>query len=391
MIRALLVFGTVLASILVLERCEAADCNARPADAVIAMICESPELAWLDRLLQQRYRQATTDADQLYRLMKRTDLLQQERERRKQVISSQRAWSRRVAECRDESCLRAAYYARLPELRSVNATQRLQQPKFKITHGKGWAVCEAHASTLNEKHQNSELPLCDLYLHEVPGMQPVAWEEISIQDNLPLLFQIERAAKALKKWPAPERFDAWKADLEWRSKAGFVPRLRKVETLIAKGLPLELQAQLREAEQSGFVEGAQRLRALDATLAAFDVILAYDEDQISCPIQRKVEVGPITGSLLLRLDRQTGQLTTDAAPLSFSDPRFIVRFHDDPYLVRQDVGSIRAENGQEFFHGASIRYSRLYRLHSAENRDAPPRYASEDICEITYVLPRPAR
>lgn len=363
------------------------DCG-KTSSKTEAMICSNPELEWLDRQMTERYRISLVHNEVLLRLLKRTEEeIAEDRQRVLQVKQSQDEWLQKRDACENDACLLDAYYSRLSVLLSPALKQAIKQvPRFKTVEGKGWAVCDAYAKFLNALPDNEPLPLFDLRLAEVPGMKEVRGEELDIQKNLPLLYAVEQQLRGHKKWPPPKDFDEWKQNLEWRIKAGFKPRLRKIKATIAKGLSSSKQQELREAEKNGAKDHVQRIRDADATDAPLDTFLAYEEDVTSYQAQIKLYRSVAIGAWLLRFDETSGKLSQDGLPTMFVLPMYVVTFQGSPYLVSQFVGS-DASPGHAPYIGGNIGISRLQRYYESESRDGPTHYLSEDFCRIFYQYP----
>lgn len=139
------------------------------------------------------------------------------------------------------------------------------QPAFRVVVGQGYSVCEAYARNLNTLASSAAMelpPSCTLPIH--PGFtafQKPHWEDLDINDNLPL---IHAAELLLKDWLVPRHhpspvFAEWVVKYQRQVESGeFQPQLRRARlALNQKGVETLIwyRPDVRECERSNALLG----------------------------------------------------------------------------------------------------------------------------------------
>lgn len=115
------------------------------------------------------------------------------------------------------------------------------KPRYTLSSGRGWAVCEQYVSFLNALPASENPPLCDMKFKRVPNMSEPDWEELDIAQHLPIVHQIELRLGISSITPDPlQDFEQWKQQRLARIAAqNQQPRLRRARMAMVLGGPQE--------------------------------------------------------------------------------------------------------------------------------------------------------
>jgi hypothetical protein len=160
---------------------------------------------------------------------------------------------------------------------TANTTKKAE-PRYSISFGKGWAVCEAYAGYLNSLPASELPPVCDLKLQNVSGMKEPEWQELPIEPHLDWVHQIELIMGRSYIDPEPlADFELWKAQRVQRiSRLQQSPRLRKARVATVFGAPpstvlhYEVDTQLCQKEEEKLRSGKSAWMPDSSTLAAIE-------------------------------------------------------------------------------------------------------------------------
>ena len=253
------------------------------------IVCIDGVLSKLDEELNAAYKAALQDKTQ-------ADTIKQ----------AQKQWLKERNACADRACLDRVYKKRLQELPSPPVSKQKPKPRFRVTEGKGWTVCESYVRFLNSLPQSEPPPLCHLKLS--PDLKEPDWEELDIHSHLELVYSIEkRRAEKLRVpsdyYPPVDNFDHWKSIVEQQISTGeAAPRLRRVRLALVEGGPVE-------------------------------TILAYEKDRNSCDKEVKKQGYTHVGSRtsLFIWNEQDQKIEEYISYIAFSLPSELLVFQGKPF------------------------------------------------------------
>ena len=206
------------------------DC-AKAGTKIEKLICGDAELSKLDEELNAAYKAAVQDKT-------KADVVKQ----------AQKQWMKERSGCADAACVKGAYEARLQSLASVSEKAIVKQkmkPRFTVTEGKGWTVCESYVkflNTLSETLPEEAYPVCHLKLSsDFPDLKEPDWETLDIPSNLKLIYDIEKILSPSRHDRPVDSFDHWKAVYEQQIRNGEAsPRLRRTHLVLLDNAPVEI-------------------------------------------------------------------------------------------------------------------------------------------------------
>jgi uncharacterized protein YecT (DUF1311 family) len=149
-------------------------------------------------------------------------------------------WLEERNRCEDEGCLRKSYESRIAQLRAGTATTSTKEagvvaPRYRLVAGMGYSVCEAYLKHLNAFPPDAPPMICNVRPNpKFSDITQPKWEELSVEDNLSLIYAAELLLPPYYKWqykyrepPKPfPSYEEWKAGFDARVKAGKIsPRL----------------------------------------------------------------------------------------------------------------------------------------------------------------------
>lgn len=185
------------------------------------IVCIDGVLSKLDEELNAAYKAALQDKTQ-------ADTIKQ----------AQKQWLKERNACADRACLDRVYKKRLQELPSPPVSKQKPKPRFRVTEGKGWTVCESYVRFLNSLPQSEPPPLCHLKLS--PDLTEPDWEELDIHSHLQLVYTLEKLTSPSQHDRPVDNFDHWKSIVEQQISTGEAsPRLRRVRLALVEGGPVE--------------------------------------------------------------------------------------------------------------------------------------------------------
>ena len=112
------------------------------------------------------------------------------------------------------------------------------KPRYALTAGRGWSVCEAYVKSLNALAASGAPPLCEVKFTANSGISEPDWEELDVTAHLPIVHQMELMMGVGFIEPAPlQNFELWKEQRLRRIKAqDEKPALRRVRrSLVPEG------------------------------------------------------------------------------------------------------------------------------------------------------------
>jgi uncharacterized protein len=202
------------------------DCE-KAKSAMEKMICADAELSKLDEEMADVYKAALLDE-----------------ERSQSIQQNQKQWLKERNSCIDASCVNLSYTTRLNELslaQEKSFSKSNRKPRFSVTQGKGWTVCESYAKFLNSLPESEPLPLCHLKLSpDFPDLKEPDWEELDIPTHFELVYTLEKLTSPGYHDRPVDTFDHWKAIFQQQVNTGEAsPRLRRVRLALIDGGPVE--------------------------------------------------------------------------------------------------------------------------------------------------------
>ncbi len=311
------------------------DC-AKAASKVEKLICGDAEISKLDEELNLVYKTALQDAKQA-----------------EAIRQAQKQWIRERNGCEDAACVKRAYEERLHGLTSVSEKAIYKQktkPRFTVTEGKGWTVCESYAKFLNNLPVEEAYPICHLKLSpDFPDLKEPDWEEMDIPSNLELVYGIEKILSPSEHDRPVDSFDHWKTVYERQLHNGEAsPRLRRTRLALLDNGPVE-------------------------------TILAYDPDRKACERKAK-EKGYIFDAIhtsLFLWDEREQKIQPYISSLAFAGlPRELLLFQRKPFTfglwldLPKDAIAFGYFNVNHFKKVGAEPYANLFR------------------CKISFEMPR---
>lgn len=125
----------------------------------------------------------------------------------------------------------------------------VKNEKFTISEGKGWSICENMRAYLNKTDQQ---PRCSLAIDNMPGIHEPKWQNMNIEENLPLIHQMElllgktyiyydKKLNNVKGGFMPSKnFEQWQIHFNTRiKKQQETPQLRKTRLKLSEDGKLE--------------------------------------------------------------------------------------------------------------------------------------------------------
>ncbi|MEW5891331.1 MAG: hypothetical protein AB1768_20400, partial [Pseudomonadota bacterium] len=236
------------------------------------------------------------------------------------------------------------------------------EPRYKLTAGMGYTVCERYVKMLNAFPADAPPPICEQRLHpDFPDFAFPKWEELDVAANMELIRQLERwlhsknditwAAKPLPGAKHLPSVDVWLAEVERRIRAGeSAPRLRRTELVLAGKKRERLLAYTRDTRQC-----ERDLASWGGTDKSWDYIFLYDEQGRIDPRKLDVLGGTRGGYNQLLLHHRK--------------PYFVATFAGVPKSSFRVRASVRSSESVEQFHGIS--YELLRRCEVRFNRSEP--------------------
>lgn len=201
------------------------DC-AKANTKVEHIICDNPEISKLDEALAQSYKDVLQNASKA-----------------NAIKQAQKQWLKQRNGCGDADCVRRAYEMQLQAITSSdNSVSSVQKkPRFKVTEGKGYSVCENYARFLNSLPESEPLPLCHLKrAPDFPGLKDPDWEELDIPSHLELAYSLEKILSPSRHDRPVDTFHHWKAVYEQQIQKGEAsPRLRRTHLALLADAPVE--------------------------------------------------------------------------------------------------------------------------------------------------------
>ncbi len=302
------------------------------------MVCNDGVLSKLDEELNAAYKAALQD-----------------KQRAVAIKQAQRQWLKERNACVDLTCVESAYKTRLQELPSPPASKQKPKPRFRVTEGKGWTVCESYVRFLNSLPESEPPPLCHLKLS--PDLKEPDWEELDIRNHLELVYSIEKShAEKLRVpseyYPPVDNFDHWKSIVEQQISTGEAsPRLRRVRLALVEGSPVE-------------------------------TILAYEKDRNSCDKEVKKKGYAFYGSRtsLFIWNEQEQKIAEYMSRITFAGlPQELLLYQNKPFTAISGWGDIMSPDRTSIF--GTI----LVRRFTNKTGDANP-YANLPCCRIDFEL-----
>lgn len=276
------------------------DC-AKAQSKVEYLICGNPEISKLDEKLNTAYKTALQDE-------KQADTVKQ----------AQKQWMKVRNDCADAACVKHTYEARLHGMSSSpvkSISKPKPKPRFTVTQGKGWTVCESYARFLNTLPESEPLPLCHLKLSpDFPDLKEPDWEELDIQSHLELTYALEKLTSPSYHDRPVDNFNHWKTVFEQQVNTGEAsPRLRRVRLALIDGGPVE-------------------------------TILAYEPDRNSCDKAVKKYEGAYAGAgsrtRLFIWDEKEQKIEEYTSHIAFGIAYELLLFQGKPLLFWPWWGSI---------------------------------------------------
>jgi len=202
------------------------DC-AKASTKIEKLICTDAALSKLDEELAVAYKAALQDEN-----------------RAESIRQTQKQWMKERNTCTDADCVKRAYAARLHALSLApekSVSKPKQKPRFTVTQGKGWTVCENYVKFLNTLPESEPLPLCHLKLSpDFPDLKEPDWEELDIPGHLELVYALEKLTSPSDHDRPVDNFNHWKTVFEQQVNTGEAsPRLRRVQLALIDGGPVE--------------------------------------------------------------------------------------------------------------------------------------------------------
>ena len=188
------------------------------------------------------------------------------------IRQAQKQWLKERNACTDAGCVKLAYTERLRELAAEPKTtvSKPDNPRFTVTQGKGWTVCESYAKYLNALPESEPLPLCHLKLSpDFPDLKEPDWEELDIAGHIELVYSLEKLTFPTDHNRPVDNFEHWQAVFEQQIKSGEAsPRLRCVHLALINGGPVETilayepdrNACDKEVKKRGYANYGERTR-----------------------------------------------------------------------------------------------------------------------------------
>lgn len=308
------------------------DCT-KATTAVEKLICTDAELSKFDEELNAAYKAALQDKTQ-------ADTIKQ----------AQKKWLKERNTCADLACVESAYKTRLQELLSLPAqtiSKQKPKPRFTVTEGKGWTVCESYVRFLNSLPESEPPPLCHLKLS--PDLKEPDWEELDIHTHLQLTYALEKLTSPTRHNRPVDDFDHWKKVFEQQIRAGeAAPRLRRTHLALVEGLPVE-------------------------------TILAYEPDRYSCDkdVQKRGYGWDGSRTSLFIWNEQDRKIEPYLSRMAFRLPHELLLFQGRPFLFwpwsdREDYRELHIEGH------IGVNYVKTWE---------GQRYVHLPACKISYELP----
>ena len=115
------------------------------------------------------------------------------------------------------------------------------KPRYALTAGRGWSVCEAYVKSLNALAASGGPPLCKVKFTAKSGISEPDWEDLDIDAHLPLVHQMELMMGSTSLYPAAlQDFELWKEQRLRRVSAyDQKPVLRRVRRSLVPDGPME--------------------------------------------------------------------------------------------------------------------------------------------------------
>ncbi len=251
------------------------DC-AKAQSTIEKMICADAELSKLDESLAAAYVAALKASGDTAHI----------RQRQKQWLKERNA-------CDDAACVKNSIENRIkaePKGTPVKVS-------YIVKSDKDWVICGAYTKALNTLPVDADFPYCSITDLKVTGVSLPKWEVMNVEDNLPLLHQMELVAwhayrsgeiGVSGRYAPPQEFKTWDSYRRYRvQQQEQMLRLRKVRMpLVATG-PTE-------------------------------TLLAYDGDIHACKKSADWDIytksyrdGEATSPMKRLVDQKTGQLIGD--------------------------------------------------------------------------------
>ena len=158
------------------------------------------------------------------------------------------------------------------------------KPRYTLTAGRGWSVCEAYVKSLNALAASGGPPLCEMKFTAKSGISEPDWEELDVTAHLPVVHQMELMFGIGFIEPTPlQDFELWKEQ-----------RLRRVSAYDQKPV-------LRRARRSLVPDGP------------IETILSYQLDAKYCDekaagLNRKPYSGTLGVPVFFMLNEAKGRL-----------------------------------------------------------------------------------
>jgi uncharacterized protein len=314
------------------------DC-AKASTKVEKMICDNPEISMLDDELSASYKTALQDEQQA-----------------ESIRQAQKQWLKERNRCADADCVKRVYVARLQALSLApvkSDSKPKQKPRFTVTQGKGWTICESYANFLNTLPESEALPLCHLKLSpDFPDLKEPDWEELDIPGHLELVYAMEKLTSPCRHDRPVDNFEHWKAVFEQQVRSGDAfPRLRRVRLALIDGGPVE-------------------------------TILAYEPDRDSCDKAFKQYKGNYVGAWsrtsLFLWDEQGQKITEYRSHTTFFLAQELLLFQGKPFCF-WPWGDGMSPDRTSFTGDIHVSYFKHI------PGDATP-YANLDCCRIGFEL-----
>ncbi|MBI1175144.1 MAG: hypothetical protein GC139_07755 [Sideroxydans sp.] len=202
------------------------DC-AKARTKVEYMICDNPELSRLDDELAASYK-----------------MVLQDKSKAEEIKQEQKRWLKERNNCLDAGCVKNTYELRMGQLAAPPkkaVAQEKSEPRFRVTEGKGYSVCENYAKFLNSLPDEEAYPICHLTLSSsFPDLKEPDWGEMDIQSHLGLVYEIEKILSPSAHDRPVDTFEHWKAVYEQQIRTGeALPRLRRTHLALLNKAPVE--------------------------------------------------------------------------------------------------------------------------------------------------------
>lgn len=310
------------------------DCG-KASTKVEHTICDSPYLSQLDTELGMAYQEAL-----------------QVKEQADKIRQTHRQWMKGRNACEDSSCVLKAYQLRQKEISAMleGASGYKRLPRFRVTEGKGYSVCENYARFLNSLPEGEPLPLCHLKrAPDFPDLKDPDWEEMDISSNLELVYSLEKKLSPSAHDRPVNTFEHWKSVYEQQIQKGeAAPRLRRTYLALLPDAPIE-------------------------------AILAYEPDRDSCAKEVQKQGYTYDGSRtsLFVWDEQGRHLADYGKQLAFGVPGELMLYQGKPLLFYPGWGS-----------GTYPRITGLINVYHFISGGIGNQYGSERRCLISFDLPQ---